>query len=67
MGMRRSATYYFTLPPRLELNRLKHLETARRRQRNSVDPIAEGKYFLFLRRLVDHEIYRLKIRIDSLA
>ena len=66
MGMRRSATY-FILPPRFELNRLKHLETARRRQRISMDFIAERKYFLFLRRLVDHEIYRLEIRIDSLT
>ena len=54
-------------PPRLELNRLKHLATAHRRQRISMDFIAEGKYFLFLQRLVDDEIYRLKIAIDSLA
>ena len=48
-------------PPRSKLNRLKHLETVHRRQRISVDLIAEGKYFLFLQRLVDDEIYRLKI------
>ena len=65
MGMRRSATYFYS--PRFELNRLKHLETARRRQRISLDFIAERKYFLFLRRLVDHEIYRLEIRIDPLT
>ena len=53
--------YLFYSPhPRLELNRLKHLATAHRRQRISMDFIAEGEYFLFLQRLVDDEIYRLK-------
>ena len=37
------------------------METVRRPQRIFMDLIAGGKYFLFLQRLVDDEIYRLKI------